>query len=136
MEQRNRTVTKSSFANRLINTKSDIGIMSALSYVCLRSVTKDSMSWFMDACWGFSGTCHCAPVPLCPRPIVSPSHCVPVPLCPWTVKNFYDLERKCQISAFCGSIFKTAASFFFVVVVVLFCFYCHLKQCSIANFFV
>ena len=43
---------------------------------------------------------HCVPVPLCPRPIVPPSHCAPVPLCPWTVQNFYDLERKCQISAF------------------------------------
>ena len=43
---------------------------------------------------------HCVPVPLCPRPIVPPSHCVPVPSCPWTVKIFYDLERKCQISAF------------------------------------
>ena len=68
----------------------------------------------------------CVLIPLCPRPIVSSSHCAPppspVPLCPWTVNNFYDLERKCQISAFlevlskrlpvCGVFFPSSETVF------------------------
>ena len=63
---------------------------------------------------------------LCPRPIVS------IPLCTWTVKNVYDLERKCQISAFLEIFSKRLPVLFFFS----FFFNRHLKQCSIANFFV
>ena len=86
---------------------------------------------------------HCAPVPL------SPSHCANVPLCPWTVKKLLRFGAKVSDFGIFGSVFKTAASFFgFFFFLVLFCFglgffvcvcvffYRHLKQCSIANFFV
>ena len=80
------------------------------------------------------GMCHCAPVLLCPRPIVPPSHCAPVPLCPWTVKKLLRFRAEVSDFGIFGSIFKTAASF--VLVFCLFVFYLYLKQCSIANFFV
>ena len=71
------------------------------------------------------------------RVIVSPSHCAPVPLCPRPIvpldcSKLLRFRAKVSDFGIFGSILKTAASF--VVVVAL--FYCHLKQCSIANFFV
>ena len=86
-----------------------------------------------NATWRLVGGCswgvrvivppsHCVLVPLCPHPIVSPSHCVPIPLCPWTVNNFYDLERKCEISAFLEVLSKRLPVGFFCCCWVFFIF--------------